>query len=621
MALNTGNSSASATSAEATAFTQAGSPGQAATATQQTPTKSSWNFGAGGNIFGAPIGRSIGSEAYNDLKSALIEIYKNANSDSLISILDLDNQNETALAFSCLIVAMRLKDVPNKAAFHVLILEATGDKPTPVVQYHHQKQIELFRVAGDALDDILIAKAKAAVGRAFPQHELRFTDATVVPATFNTKDKAAVYKLALNAGLANGTELSQLVPTFQDLNLSQIPTGQQLVINMTFGSAPVADDVGNLIRSDFQLSFAAQNNQNQNQNRSLNSGGRETRISEVGGFVEMLWAPREPMVNPYMPAQQRLPQKFAARAVITTLSSAHAYTPANMLLAVANMDALALNNNYYQIFRPQMTKELDLRDAGALNIEGNFDNQATGISNILDTKSSSFTTENLGQFLNTLVQPGLMVAVDCPEAGPQAWYTGLYSAAAASGGGAYDIMYKAAQELTAGNFGRYFPNNAQMFVDVGNRVHLGYYTDRNGAQRDIRDIDYLAAANILGANNVHALRQFTETYLNTNISLAERLSDRKRMISSMTNESAVFTGYAQRVTFSATFLDALRKGIQACNLMVRINSPMSGADFNNQRGVASFANAGLLAPTQSFMGFGMAPQHMQNYINMGGYRY
>jgi hypothetical protein len=120
---------------------------------------------------------------------------------------------------------------------------------------------------------------------------------------------------------------------------------------------------------------------------------------------------------------------------------------------------------------------------------------------------------------------------------------------------------------------------------------------------------------------VQALRQYTETFWNQNISLAERLSDRKRMISSMTNETATFTGYANRVTFSGTFIEALRKGIQACNMNVRINSPMSGADFNAQRGVATFANAGLIVPTGSFMGFGIAPQHMQNMMHMGGYRY
>lgn len=582
--------------------------------------RSSWNFGQSGNIFAAPIGRSIGSESYNELKAALIDIYKNAQSDAKISILDLDNQNETALAFSSLIVAMRLNSAPNKVAYHILVLEATGEKPTPVVQYHGQKQIELHRVTSDAVDNVLASLAKAAVQRAFPNHETHYTDATVVPSSFNLKDKAAVYKLALNAGLANGTELEITAPTFQDLNISQIPNGQQLVVNMTFGNTPISDDVGSLMRSDFQLSFAAQNGKSAN-SQSLNSGGRETKIADVAGFVEMLWAPMEPMVNPYMPVQQRQTQKFAARAVITSMSSTHAYTPGSMLLAVAQMDALALSNNYYQVFRPSMNKDLDLRDIGALNIEGNFDNNPNGISGPLDTKAQSFTTENMGMFLNSLVRPGMMVAIDCPEAGPQSWYTGVYSAAAVNGGSAYDILYAAAQELTNGNFGRLFPKGASMFLDVGNRIHMGTYTDRNGAQRDIRDIDYLAAANILGANNVQALRQFTETYFNQSISLAERLSDRKRMISSMTNESAVFTGYAVRVTFSATFLDALRKGIQACNMNVRINSPMSGADFNAQRGAAGFANAGLMAPTGSFMGFGMVPQHMQSHMNLGGFRY
>jgi hypothetical protein len=598
---------------------QAAQPQPAAQVNQQVRP---WNFGSGnsGGMFGVPIGRSIGSEIYNGLKAELTEIYKNANTGTEITLIDLDNQNQTALVYSSIVVVSRIKAYPKILAYHILTLEATGERPAPVLQYQGQKQIEIYRVAGDAVNSTLITIAKEAVSRAFPNCESRYTDATVVPNTFNVKDKGAVFKLAFSAIAANGTELSMQDPVFADLNVTQIPSGQQLVVNMSFDDTPVVDAVDSLMRSDFQLSFATQSRQNISQH-DLNKGNKEERISDLSGFVEMLWAPAEPIVNPYAAPQQRAPQKFAARAVVTNINNNYAYTPGSLLLAVAMVDGLALNNNYYQIFRPRITKDLDLRDIGALNIEGNFDNNATGVSSVLDTKSSAFTTENMGLYLNTLVRPGLMVAIDCPEAGPQSWYTGLFTAAAGGSSSAYDIIYHAAEELTNGNFGKSFPRGAQMFIDNSNRIHLGHYTDRNGAQRDIRDIDYLAAANIIGANNVSNLRQFTETYLNTSISLAERLSDRKRMISSLTNETAVFTSYAQRVTFHAAFVDALRKGIAMCNVSVRINSAMSGADFNSQRGVASFANMGLMTPSQSFMGFGNTPQNMGNYMNMTGYRY
>jgi hypothetical protein len=583
---------------------------------------STWNFGQAGSTFGASMGRSIGSEVYNRLKTELVEIYKNVRDESKTTILDLDNQNEPQLAYSSLIIATRSPKLPNKVAYHILVLEASGERAQPVVQYHGQKQIEVYRVTSDAVDEVLVSKAKAAVLRAFPNCEAHYTESTVIPSSFNVGDKNAVYNLAWNTSTANGTELGILLPAFRDLNLTQIPSGSQYVVNMTFANTPIADDVGTLMRSDFQLSLVAQQkNHNQQKQNSLNNGGQQTRIADVAGFIEMLWAPLDPMVNPYQPVTQRVTQKFAPRAVITSLKSAEAYTPGCMLLAVAQMDALVLHNNYYQTFRPTTTKDLDLKDIGALNIEGNFDNNPSGVSSILETKSQTFTSENMGMYLNTLVRQGMMVSIDCPESGPQSWYTGLYAAAAVKNGNAYDMIYAAAQELTNGNFGKHFPKNAEMFIDLNNRVHLGTYVDRNGATRDIRDIDYLAAANILGAKNVQALRQFTETYLNQSIGLAERLSDRKKMISSMTNESAVFTGYALRVTFSIPFIDALRKGIQACAMDVRINSPMSGADFNAQRAVANFASNGLSVPSGSFMGFGVQQNHMQNYMNLGGLRY
>ena len=80
-----------------------------------------------------------------------------------------------------------------------------------------------------------------------------------------------------------------------------------------------------------------------------------------------------------------------------------------------------------------------------------------------------------------------------------------------------------------------------------------------------------------------------------------RLAARKRMIQDLSNNTAVFTGFYQRVTFSGEFIEALMKGINDTGFqLARVNTPLSSADFSNARGVADFASQGLVRPGRSF---------------------
>ena len=74
-----------------------------------------WSFHDGG-LFGAPISRGVGSEDFLKLKTALTEIYKAAFDDVEIALLDLDNGSEPTLAYSSIIVAVRLKNTAKSAA-------------------------------------------------------------------------------------------------------------------------------------------------------------------------------------------------------------------------------------------------------------------------------------------------------------------------------------------------------------------------------------------------------------------------------------------------------------------------------------------------------------------------
>jgi hypothetical protein len=576
----------------------------------------SMRFGSG-VLFGAPISRTVGSENYTKLKNALVELYQQSDATRFeIQLLDLDNVNETALAFSSIIVAVRLKEKKNNAvAYHIVTMAGSGEKLAPTFENINSQQVEILHVTSDAIDNVLLDKAIEKIRKAFPSSVPYFCDATVLPADFPVEDKVALHRLGLNSVLACTTELEVRSEGFVDVNLAAMPRDASLNINLTFNRAQVPDAVGNPMRSDIQVKFASKRNQPSGRNASVNSGDRESRLFSASAFTDMVWAPvAQPQgFNGYAPAQPLQTQKYISRLVVTDLSSDFSYTPASILLALMAAQTVREDNNWIQSFRPMsLGGEVDITDVGALNIEANLTNDPSGFGTRIDTKADSFKLADLGRLMATLVQPGMIVSLDCPEYGPQSWYTSVFIAAANGVPEAVDIIFNAAQSLTNGNFSRHFPQASEMFIDLNNRVHLGYWTDRTGSKRDIRDIDHVAVCNLAGESSPHIIRDWSDTFLRKDYPLPLRLAARKRIISSLTQEKAVYTGFAQRVTFSRAFMEALSRGVNETGLPVRIQTPLSGSDFNDQRAVATFGQAGLLAPAQTFHnnGFnqGYAPQ-------------
>jgi hypothetical protein len=623
--------------------TNAGQQQYAGQATSEQPGKTpganngSWSFHAGG-LFGAPISKSIGSESLVKLVKALGEIYQQTNPDVEVTVLTIDRGNERALAFSCIVVCLRLKEAQKTGvAYHVLIVEATGDDIKPIYQNINNSQVEVMRLANDAMDDKLIGKVLGSVQRAFPQGPWHLVDGCVIPRNFNVEDAFLVHNLALNAGLACGTELKVRTPGFEDMNLASAKHDSNLIVNIGFNRQDLCDAVGQPMRSDVLINFMSKknqpNNNQQQQDLSVNVGDQEAKISELSAFVDVLWAPvADGGANIYaMQNQQAMTQKFAARMVITNLASSFSYTPASILLSIATSMSMSMESNWFQAFRPQHVNagEIDMYDIGALNIEGKYDMITDPVNysnpNIFgiapDTKSETFQLADLGRFIAALVRPGLVISVDVPECNPQTWYLSVFAAAASGNPQAYELIYGAAQELTNNNFGKYFNKGMPMFEDVGQRIHLGTWRDKNGDQRDIRHFDYLAVANLVGRLSPQTLRDWSDTFTRTQYPLAQRLDARKKMIMGLSKETAIFTGYAQRVTFAGIFLQALGQGCADAGLNAVTNTPLSASDFNNQRGVASFVGSALVQPGQTFMSRNMGYQGNFNNQQFGYNRF
>ena len=580
----------------ATAYGTNPRPAQAAPATQQSG--GGWSFH--GTPFGlSPIGRSPGSESLGRLQAQLIERFKDADKAFEFTLLPIDNANE-ALHYSVLVVCLRMKQASNdNVAFHTLIVEATGEPLTPVNQQISGQNIEVLRTPGAAYDNNLIKKVESAVQRQFPAIPLLTSQATIVPRDFNLDDKNAVHALAVNTALALSTELQVRASGFKDFNLVEQAHDSKLQVNLSFSNQQIVDAVGYPVRADVGVKMLSQI-ANKARDNSVNSDDRAVVVSDLHGFVDLIYSPVNQQNNGFaniIPQGVVNTQQYSARYVITDLSTNYACTPAVTLMAITNAQALADSTNWAQVFRqsPQAqvrnkSNRVNTRDIGAIGIETPL---AAGQElKKIDTATASFGPTELGQLLGMTFRPGLVISMDVGICAPNYWQSNIFSAAAEGNANATNALIAYANQLTNGNFSKNF-QGGNLFTDAGNYVHTGYYVGEDGLRYDLRDCDYLAVANFAAVRNDPLLvRGWSDTFTRVGFPLEQRLAARKNYIQGF-YPSAVFTGFAHRVTFSAEFLRALTAGCADAGMSLSINAG-NAVDLNNQRGVGSFVEQALL---------------------------
>lgn len=609
--------------------------------TQQpkAPAVNTWSFHDRG-FFQDAIPRGTGSEYYNALKKEITELYKSANQQIEVTVIEMSRATDPALDFSCILVGVRMVDNPKLGvAVHTLLITETGEEILPYMQPIDGRQVQVYRVPSDAFNEILIEKIKKTVSLRYnlgTNGRIFVVDGTVVTQRVRPENKTQVQKLALNAAMAGVTELESRRPEFLDLNLNNLVKTGNNQVEINFQHQELEDAAGNIYRSDIMTVLSDRKVGENQHDRKMNSGDKQAKFSEISSFVDTIWYPvaeQGGFANAFAPQQLAMTQKYVARQVITSIENNFATTPAAVLLALSTSLAIREPKHWIQAFRPLANTRsgVDIKDVGHLNIEGNIPvpqgpgilaPDPSGFGLPIDTKADDFKAEQLGMYITALFQKDLIIALDVPEYGPQMHYLGVFAAAARNFPGAYQLIVNAANQLTNGSFGATFPRAAQIFAAPPERVHAGYWTDVSGQARDIRDFDHVAVANLVGKRHPQMLREWSDTFLRTDIHELVRMDARRKMIMQLSGDTAKFTGFHQRLTFSAEFLRALDVSIQANGLRTTIRTPMSGTDFYNQRGVASFAPGAMLGYQGGFMsngGYGQGQAAPASYYHQ--YRY
>lgn len=576
------------------------------------------------NIFNLGSGFMSRKPASESLTTALEILRKRLStatlSDVEITLLPLDAAKETDVIMSAIIVVGRFKNEPAFGlSYHTLSLEGSSEPIPPKVEHYNGTPYEIRRVASDAHDQIYARTVKKIVMQAFPnEKELRSNEGAVVPRGFNWEDIPAVDELLNNAVVPVDTDLRLRKAGTSSINLKQLLRGvqAQMVVTMRFNEPQRNDYVRLPIRSDVTLTLTAISGNKQASN-SVNAQEKAYPLTHVSGFIDALWNPRQQQQMVYGMMMALPTPKFAPRYVITRMEAETAISLELQLLALVTSTALGEAGNWYAYYNqrglPTSGSQIDLRDPGAFNIEANIGAQPGGpaYGQIVDTKSADFDITKRLAYLSQIFQQEMVFSLDVSDAGSDTWMNGAFRAAALGNKDAWLAILNAANTLTGGEFERiYNCTDNPVYDNAVDAIQLGYYEDATGQRRDLRDVDYLAVANVLGPNDPTAMAVWTDSFQNLRTPLPVRLANRLRLIQSVARGNVTVTGMGVRVTFRPEFLNALRTAAKNAGLVTTTHNAGAGQEFMHQRADAGFlSGAGLASqPIGLFSGGMWNPQ-------------
>jgi len=533
-----------------------------------------------------------GGEVYEKLFKAISDKVKYLNEEvkpeEEYGVYKLLKQNY-GLHYSGIVVTEKLNDI---CTAHVLIIEKTGDYPEKLVENISGIRYEILRTPADALDDKYISQAQMLVSDVTKTslENVIITDGTLVPNEFDVDSETLVNDLISATMKANHSELFIRTKGYAGVNLPEFiknTRNGKFFINLYFNNEGTNfhDQTGMPVRQDVCISLTYKSNAGTN-NKSINQGDDTIDIIKTYGYLDFEFSPS---IGPNAIATQ----KFIPNFIITHMDSQVAPTLDIVMLGVASVLAINEDMNWMQAFKPTPGKKnnIDLNDIGALNIEGNIENDPSGYGKKYDTKSKTFTIVELNRFIQTLVKPNMMISIDVPKAGPETWFTSVFQYIKfRNSKEAYNRLGNFLKNLTNGTFNGF---NSPVFIDVTNKIHGGFYQDKEGF-KDLRHLSsYLAVSNFIyeTKQSTGLITQYTNTLYNTSIPSELRAAERKKYIDEMSGSTAVYKQYHDRLTFSAGFLSELVNSLKMSGFDPIFTNMGAFNDMFQRRSTTDFSGA------------------------------
>lgn len=556
--------------------------------------------------FRRPIGRNQTGEIVQGFVNAInaeIKASMGANFVEDFNVFVLDN-NANMVALSTILVTLTTTHLNEShcAVFQLVIEGSAGKLVNKFISIGNQ-QVEIDVVPGDVIDRILWDKSSTFIQETFGKKlVMHNAGSMVLPTELSYENKAHIHNVVFTATQALYQVMDNDVTGAEaPISIAMVDTGASLSATLDYSPAGVENAVGLPVRSDVAVILRG----------SIANGGQSPHeqvqeITRVDGYVDLVFNNPPPAQYPQPPVTQR----YYPRFVITKLDSGvDCITPELQLLALSTSTLLTRQMAWGAVFKPRYGIADDLRDIGAVGYEVNLSPDPNAARAMIDTKSASFDGASLFQLLTATVHDALIYSMDIEENGELSWLHQNFIAAANNNQDAYRAIVEAANRLTDNHFGRFW-QNGPIAVDDLNRIHLGYYQDRNGNMKDIRDLDYLAMLNLLGEKDMATVVNWSQTFDDVNTPMEIRLERRAKIMRALND--VTIKGYARRITFTPEFITALSSASASAGLVIRPNNLMADFSGQGQRGaynaqafaVGNQATGGLFNYAQPGFGIG-----------------
>lgn len=533
-----------------------------------------------------------GGESYEKLYKKLQEAVKKteeAKTEEKFGVVKLLKQ-QAGLNYSG-IVLTETKD--GTTAAHVLMIEKTGTYPDKLVDNVNGVRYEIMRTPADALDEKYVTQTVNAVSKQLgvEASSVVVVDGTLVPNEFDVESESQVASLVNNAFNAVCAEVATRVLDYKGFDLQSLIQNYRngkFYVQLYFNGDDVVylDQTGLPVRQDVCVVLSYKNNTGNN-NKSVNQGDDTVELVKTYGYFDFEFTNSQ-IVNGMMQTQ-----KFVPNFVITHIETNGAPTPDLYMLGVVSVYSLSDNMNWIQAFRPSVSRknEIDYNDIGALNIEGNIEQNPIGYGKKYDTKSKTFSMVEMNRLITTLVRSDMMISIDCPKAGPETWFTSVF----------YHIKFRNSKDaydrvndyLTHMTNGAYQHNNIAMFADVTNKIHGGFYKSKDGF-KDVRHLtNYLAVANYINDTNQqpNLISGYTNTLYDMTTPSEIRATYRKKLLDDMSNNTSVVKQFYDRLAFNGSFLNNLVMALKSVGFAPVFNNMAGTNDMFVRRSTADFNSA------------------------------
>jgi hypothetical protein len=608
-------------------------------------------FSSSTHFFQTVLPANSESEVLTKIHDMLKARFVSSSPEHELTLVPVNRDDTMQLEFSVMVVALRHKSWPERGvAYYTMILEGSAPELQPILRSEGGETFDDLRFPSDMNTAALDAEVRERLTRVFPQHPLWSAGVGVVQRDFNPENKELAHRLAKCVSDACVLEIERRAPGgFRDLNLVEAVGNDQLVIRPTFGNGQVYDVMGNPVRGDIEIRTTIPGKPVPGQ---LELTTRETVVSVVHGFVDLVWSPEEAQILPYMqtPAvttvNSALRRKYYPRFVITNCGSDKVPTLGGQLLSIMAATACLSPGLWVEAFRPTQSRasgnEVNWRNIGALNIEANLENDPSGYGTPLNSMLDSFTREtgpNGSQFRTLIantIREKLVVSMDIVECGIESYLSEvLYLAAEGNSSNSRPAniqIIQSMEDLTDGHFlpiwNRLWqqanpklslrPEDRRLVTDECNRILKGTLV-YGGELMSTDYVDYLANLNVAGPNNHEDVLAWSDTFSNVGIKLNQRVAKRSKIAKGIAGPATRFTAAARRVTLAS---DVLAAGLMALGEL-KLNMVFQSAGLGRpqyQRAINPFLDAAALDPNVNagFFGSGFGTPSAQ-YGNRAGF--